>query len=117
MYDAKPEIYSLLKTIPDVTVTDVFPKGVAETPRITFYELANLDPLKISSGPLSDIAIQVDVWHKSSTGTLAAAVNARMNSLGFRREFAADIPDPSGIKRKTMRFGGKVDSRTKLVHQ
>lgn len=117
MYDAKPEIFTLLKSIPDVTVTDTFPKGVAETPRITFYELANLDPLKISNGPLSEIAIQIDVWHKSSTGNLAAAVNTKMNSLGFRREFAADIPDPSGIKRKTMRYGGKVDSRTNLVHQ
>jgi hypothetical protein len=117
MYDVKPQIKSLLESIPNVTVSDVFPKGPAEAPRITFYELANIDPLKINKSPISDIAIQIDVWHTRSTGSLAAAVNEKMNSIGFRRNFAADVPDPSGIKRKTMRYGGKVDSRNLLVYQ
>ena len=117
MYDIKPEVNALLESIPGVTVSDAFPKGPAETPRITFYEGANTDPLKIRNGPLSDISIQIDVWHTRSTGALATAVDEKMNSIGFRREFAADVPDPSGIKRKTMRYGGRVDARTKLVHQ
>lgn len=117
MYDVKPQINSLLESIPGVTVSDAFPKSPAETPRITFYELANNDPIKINNGPLSDIAIQIDVWHTRSTGALAAAVNEKMNSIGFRRQFAADMPDPSGIKRKTMRYRGVVDMRTLLVHQ
>ncbi|MFF2449367.1 hypothetical protein ACFVSW_20195 [Neobacillus sp. NPDC058068] len=117
MYDVKPQIKSLLKSIPDVSVSDVFPNGPAETPRITFYELANVDSLKINNSPISTIAIQIDIWHTRSTGVLAAAVNDVMNSIGFRREFAADVPDPSGIKRKTMRYGGKVDARNLLVYQ
>lgn len=117
MYDIKPEVNELLSSIPDVTISDAFPKGPAETPRITFYEIANDDPLKINNGPLSDIAIQIDVWHTRSTGVLAAAVNEKMNSIGFRRQFSSDLPDPLGIKRKTMRYGGKIDARTNLVHQ
>jgi hypothetical protein len=117
MYDVKPEITALLKSIPGVTVTDTFPKGPADTPRITFYELGNSDPLTIANGPLSDIAIQIDVWNQRSTGPLAAAVDAAMNGIGFRRQMAADIPDPSGLKRKTMRYRGVVDTRTGRVTQ
>lgn len=117
MIDVKPEINALLSSIPGVTVSDAFPASAAKTPHITMGEAANVDPLMISNGPLSDIVIQIDIWHKSSTGTLAAAVDEKMNSVGFRRQFAADLSDPSGIKRKTMRYGGKVDARTNLVHQ
>lgn len=117
MYDVKAQIKTLLSAIPDVTITDAFPKSPAETPRITFYELDNSDPLTIANGPLSEISIQVDIWHQRSTGELASAVDTKMNSIGFRRQFAQDLPNPSGIKRKTMRFRGVVDARTERVSQ
>lgn len=117
MFDVKPIITELLGSIPKVTVSDVYPQDWSKTPHISFYESGNSDPLKISSSCLSDITIQIDIWHKKSTGALAAEVNAKMNSIGFRRVFAADVPDPGGIKHKTMRYRGVVDSRTNRVHQ
>lgn len=117
MYDVKPEVYTLLSTIPSVTVSDAFPKGPAETPRITFGEANNSNYRHMSEERQSAIIIQIDVWHTKSTGTLAAAVNEKMTSIGFLREFASDLTDPSGIKRKTMRYRGIVDAVTKLVHQ
>jgi hypothetical protein len=117
MYDVKPEVYTALSSIPNTTVSDAFPKGLAETPRITFGEANNANYLKMKVNRLSEINIQIDVWHKSSTGALAALVDGKMNELGFIREFASDLNDPSGIKRKTMRYRGIVDSVTKLVHQ
>jgi hypothetical protein len=117
MIDVKPEVNTLLSAIPGVTVSDAYPKDFAKLPHISFYEVENSDPLGIETGPLSEIAIQIDVWHNKSTGELAAAVNTAMNSIGFRRRFAADVPDPAGVKHKTMRYHGVVDIRTGRVSQ
>lgn len=117
MYDVKPVVAALLSSITGVTVSDAYPKDWGKLPHISFYEGGNADPIKTKSQHLSDISIQIDIWHKKSTGELAAQVNAKMNSIGFRREFAADVPDPAGIKHKTMRYRGVVDSRTNRVHQ
>ncbi len=117
MYDVKPEVQSELSSIPGVTVSDAYPTDFGKLPHISFYEIANSNALNMSTEHLTDISIQVDIWHKRSTGALAQSVDEKMNSLGLRRQFMADIPDPSGIKHKTLRYRGVVDSRTKIVHQ
>lgn len=119
MYDAKPDVLNVLETIPGVTVSADFPKNGAKMPHISFYELANDEGLTTNdtAGLLSDISIQIDVWHNRETSALAAQVNEKMNSIGFRRQFAADLNDPSGLRRKTMRYRGVIDSRTNRVHQ
>lgn len=117
MYDVKPEVNALLESIPGVTVSYAYPKDFSKLPHISFYEIANSDYLRIGCEPLSEISIQIDIWHNKSTGALAAAVDEKMNSIGFRRQFMADVPDPGGIIHKTMRYRGIVDKRTSLVHQ
>lgn len=117
MYDAKPEINTLLKTIDGVTVSDQFPAGYENTPHITFKEADNSNYRNMRVELQSEIIILVDVWHTRSTGAIAKLVDEKMKSIGFLRQFAADLNDPSGIKRKTMRFRGVVDKRTNLVHQ
>lgn len=117
MYDIKPDVMKQLDQIEGVSISDAHPKDWAKLPHISFYEGSNFDPLRIQNGPLSAITIQVDIWHNKSTGTLAAEVDARMNSIGLRRDFAADLNDPSGIKHKTMRYRGVVDTRNGRVTQ
>ncbi|MEK4628108.1 hypothetical protein MKZ17_07865 [Solibacillus sp. FSL R7-0682] len=117
MYDVKPEINTLLNTIEGVTVSDQFPSGQGAMPHITFKEADNSNYRNMQEELQSEIIILIDVWHTKSTGTIAQAVNEKLKSIGFHRQFAADLNDPSGIKRKTMRFRGVVDKRTKLVHQ
>ncbi|MCY9706724.1 hypothetical protein M5X05_21390 [Paenibacillus alvei] len=117
LYDVKPGVNTLLSAINGVTVSDAYPKDFTKLPHISFYELANSDPIRIVNGPLTDIAIQIDIWHNRSTGALAQQVDEKLNSIGFRRQFAQDVPDPSGIKHKTMRYRGVVDARTNHVHQ
>lgn len=116
-FDIKPVINTLLSSISGVTVSDAFPAKGAKMPHISFYELTNQDPLTIASSPLSDISVQIDVWHNRSTGALAEQVDALLNSIGMRRKMANDVPDPSGLKRKTMRYRGVVDSRTGRISQ
>ncbi|MCY9513314.1 hypothetical protein [Paenibacillus apiarius] len=117
MYDVKPEINTLLESISGVTVSDAYPKDFNKLPHISFYEITNSDYYSVGPEYLTDISIQVDIWHNRSTGGLATAVTEKMNSIGFRRKLMADVPDPAGVKHKTMRFRGVVDKRTKLVHQ
>lgn len=117
MYDIKPEINTLLSSIPGVTVSDAFPASPSKTPHITLGEADNFNYRHMRVERQSAIVLQIDVWNKNSTFALAAAVNEKMSSIGFLREFSADLNDPSGIKRKTMRYRGIVDNVTKLVHQ
>lgn len=117
MYDVKPEILALLESIPDVTVQGEYPKEFVNLPLISFYELANDENKPEIPGVLTEVSIQVDVWSKRSTGALAQQVNDLMNSIGFRRQMARDVPDPSGVNRKTMRYRGVIDARSKRVTQ
>jgi hypothetical protein len=115
MYDVKPQIKTLLEAIPGIKkVSDAYPSDWKNLPQITFYEQDNSDYLK--KGLLSEIVIQIDIWHSKSTGEIARRVDEKMAEIGFRREFAADIPDPA-VKHKTMRFRGIVDERDLKVYQ
>lgn len=117
MFDIKPVVLQALDSIPGVTVSDAYPSDWAKLPHISFYEAANSDYLARGPEVLTEVNIQVDIWHRESTGNLAQQVDQALRALGLRRAFSADLPDPSGIKHKTMRYRGVVNKRTNLVHQ
>ena len=115
MYDIKPQVKGMLESIPDVKkVSDAWPPDWKDLPQITFFEQYNSDHLK--KGILSEIVIQIDIWHNRSTGAIAQQVEAKMASIGFKREFASDVPDKA-VKHKTMRYRGIVDARDLKVYQ
>lgn len=116
MYNIKPQILKLLKEINGVKVSDEYPEDWSRLPHISFYEQSNRDYFKRGSEYLTEIVIQIDIWHNRSTGTIAQQVDKKMNSIGLRREFAADIPDPN-VKHKTMRYRGIIDKKNLLVYQ
>lgn len=116
MYDIKPTVRTLLLEIAGLkSVTDAYPAATAEYPCISFYEIGN-NNLMNTNNIFSDISIQIDVWSKGSTGAIAQAVEEKMNSIGFTRQFAQDVPD-ANIKHKTMRYHGIIDSRDNSVKQ
>lgn len=115
MYDVKPEVSAQLNSIPGVTVADVRPADWNTLPYIFFYEIENSNPLPISGSPLSDVTIQMEIWSEESTSTLAAQVDHLITSMGFRRQFSADVPDSTEIRHKIMRFQGIVDARNHRV--
>lgn len=117
MYDAKPGVMQALSAIPSVTVSDAYPTDWAKLPHISFYEIANNPAYPVGRETKTEINIQIDIWHNRSTGALAAQVDQSMHAIGFRRAFAADVPDPAGVKHKTMRYRGIVDKNSKLVYQ
>lgn len=117
MFDVKPFVLQALKTIEGVTVSDAYPSDFSKLPHISFYEVKNEEGVNALPGRLTDVAIAIDVWHNRSTGPIAKQVNEKMNAIGLGREFSYDVPDPSGVKHKTMRYRGLIDSKTLLVHQ
>ena len=118
MYDIKPIVNDLLEGIVGKdNVSDSYPESFNNPPYISFYELNNNDVYKIKEELYTEISIQIDIWHNRSTGTIAREVNEAINSIGLKRDFSRDIQDPSGMKRKTMRFKGKINNRTKIMYQ
>lgn len=117
MYDIKPKVFQLLSEIVgEDNVSDGYPDDFSSLPYISFYELNNDDVYKISEELYTEIVIQIDIWHNRSTGALARQVSEAMASIGLKRDFARDIPDPS-IKHKTMRFKAKINNKTKIMYQ
>lgn len=120
MYDVKPQILTLLESIPGATVAAEYPASLGSLPHISFFELENKEGLPAWAGLLTEVLLQVDVWHDDSTEALARQVDERMNNAGFRRQLAADVTDMADwpeVKRKTMRYTGIIDSRNQRVLQ
>lgn len=113
----KPFVFNALRSIDGVTVSDAYPSDFSKLPHLSFYEMKNEEGINAIPSRLSDVVIVIDVWHNRSTSAIAQQVNKKMNELGLRRQFAMDVPDPSGLKHKTMRYRGLIDSKSLLVHQ
>lgn len=117
MFNIKPYVFEkLAEVVGEDNVSDLYPFEFGGFPYITYYEQYNGDLFKINREVYTEIIIQVDIFHNRSTSDLAQQVNEKMGELGFKREFARDIPDPSGIKHKTMRFRVVVNNDTGQVY-
>lgn len=127
LYNIKPEIDNLLKTIPGVTVEQSWPEkkpSPSSFPHISFYELDNTDNSSTVDGGEreSRIALQIDVWAKTgaSRDSTAEAVDEKMKTMNFKREMAYDLADKIGaqvIKRKTMRYAVYIDLATMKLYR
>lgn len=75
-------------------------------PRITFFELNNLDSLYVDDAAYaSEIAMQIDIWSKGSTSDIAIQVDLTMKSLSFKRESSIDLYESDTmIFHKAMRY-------------
>ena len=77
-----------------------------EFPRITFFQVDNFDSnFADDTAIASEILIQIDIWHKSSTTTIAQEVDKTMKSLGFRRTSSTDLyEEDTQIFHTVMRY-------------
>lgn len=111
MKNLKPQILKKLKEISDVEVSYFYPQkwsNLKEIPAISYYEMDNSMSSKADDEEYSsNIAIQIDIWAKSSSkcSKLAIQVNEKMNELEFERTLAVDLfEQETKIYHKTMRF-------------
>ena len=117
MINIKPVIYKELQKVAD-NVTDTYPSDWETFPVVIFLEEQN------KPGDWFDdkeqkttIRYKVDIFDNDSTSNLAVKINEIFASLGLRRIESQDIPDPSHLRHKSMRFEGIVDLDSELVYQ
>lgn len=108
MINLKPQILKKLEGISGVEVSYFYPQDWARLPAISYYEMDNSTAGKADDEEYSsNIAIQIDIWAKSSSecSNLAIQVNKRMTELDFERTLALDLfEQETKIYHKTMRF-------------
>lgn len=75
-------------------------------PRITFFEITNFDNQFADDHAIfSDILVQIDIWNKTSTTTIALEVDKIMKSIGYYRTSASDFyEDDTDVYHKAMRY-------------
>ena len=111
MINLKPQILKKLEEISDVEVSYFYPQkwsDLSKRPAISYYEMDNSMASKADDEEYSsNIAIQIDIWAKSSSqcSSLAIQKNKKMEELDFERTLAADLfEQETNIYHKTMRF-------------
>lgn len=114
MINLKPQILKKLEEISDVEVSYFYPQkwtNLGKNPAISYYEMDNSMSSKADDEEYSsNIAIQIDIWAKSSSkcSSLAIEVNDKMEELDFERTLALDLfEQETKIYHKTMRFEKK----------
>lgn len=115
MINIKPIIYKELEKIAE-NVTDTYPEDWEHFPVVIFLEEEN-KPYEIYSDKeqKSNIRYKVDIFNNDSTSVLALKVDEVFSKLGLMRTSSLDVPDPSHLRHKTMRFEGIVDLNSELV--
>lgn len=120
MLNVKSQVYDALVTAcPSASVSDEHPKEWKTFPKITMVEEQNAVELWTDNEEKdARIVYRIDVWDKTSTSAIAAAVDGAMSALGFQRTLAMDVPVQELYKHKQMRYEAIVSVDTQDVfHQ
>ena len=111
MINLKPQILKKLEEISNVEVFYFYPQkwtNLDKNPAISYYEIDNSVSSKADDNEYSsNIAIQIDIWAKSSSkcSKLAIEVNSKMEELEFERTLAVDLfEQETNIYHKTISF-------------
>ena len=115
MINIKPIIYEELEKVAE-NVTDTYPDDWENFPVVIFLEEEN-KPYEIygDKEQKSNIRYKVDIFNNDSTSALAMKIDEIFSNLGLMRTSSLDVPDPSHLRHKTMRFEGIVDLNSELV--
>ena len=117
MINIKPVIFKELQKVAD-NVTDTYPSDWEHFPVVIFLEEQNKPGEWYDEKEhKSNIRYKVDIFDKDSTSSLAVEIDKIFASLGLRRTDCQDVPDPSHLRHKLMRFEGIVDLNSQLVYQ
>mgnify|MGYP000362793703 FL=1 len=115
MINIKPIIYKELEKVAE-NVTDTYPDDWENFPVVIFLEEEN-KPYEIygDKEQKSNVRYKVDIFNNDSTSALAIKIDEIFSNLGLMRTSSLDVPDPSHLRHKTMRFEGIVDLNSELV--
>lgn len=121
MKNVKDEVYAALLLVTK-NVSDTYPKEWAESgPTIQYTEEDNsvFEGSGSAEGMREDkarVRYRIDIWAARSTSMASVAVDQAVAALGLKRIGCADVPDPSGMKHKQMRYEGIIDMDSDQVY-
>lgn len=116
MRNVKDQIHeALLNKFPDVT--DQYPRDWAILPAVQYVEEENKVHEHTGEGECkSYVRYRIDIWHNRSTSQAALDVDGALAALGLVRTSCSDVPDPSGLKHKQMRYEAIIDMESEEVY-
>lgn len=123
MINVKDKVFAALGDIDGLGYcSDLYPGANADFPAIQYTEEANNVLSATDSGegrPVEQIAYlryRVDIWDKGSTSQMAIAVDDALSPLGLVRIECADVPDPTGLRHKQMRYECQIDVNDEMTY-
>ncbi len=116
MINVKDIIYKeLSKTIENIS--DAYPQDWASLPAVQYVEEENkVHDYTDDKEQSSFIRYRIDIWDNKSTSKTACDVDDVMAKLGFLRTNCADVPDPSGLKHKQIRYEAIIDCDKQFIY-
>ena len=117
MINIKPVILKELQKVAD-NVTDTYPDDWENFPVVIFLEEQNKPGDWFDDKEQkSYVRYKVDIFDNESTTDLSIKINEIFAMSGLKRTESQDMPDPSHLRHKIMRFEGIIDPKTQLVYQ
>ncbi len=116
MKNVKDQVYEKLLSVA-INVTDVYPKDWSEFPVIQYTEEDNsVYERTDNTEQTAKVRYRVDIWDNKSTSETTLRVDEAISALGLVRTACGDVPDPSGLKHKQMRYEGIISMANDYVY-
>ena len=116
MINVKDIVYQELSAVLD-NVSDAYPQNFSDLPAVQYVEEENkVNDFTDGKEQLSYIRFRIDIWDNKSTSQAACSIDDVMATLGFLRISCSDVPDPSGLKHKQMRYEAIIDCKKKYIY-
>ena len=115
MKNVKDQVYRALSEVLE-NVSDQYPKDWERLPAVQFVEEENrVYERTWNKEDKAYVRYRVDIWHNRSTSGTSLTVDEAISKLGLVRIACQDIPDPSGLKHKMLRYEGIIDMDSDVV--
>lgn len=116
MKNVKDEVFAALQAVCD-NVSDVYPTSWVDLPAIQYTEEENrVYERTANKEDKASVRYRIDIWNSGSTSGMAQAVDAAIAALGLVRTGCSDVPDPSGMRHKQIRYEGVIDMDSDIVY-
>lgn len=116
MKNVKDQVATALLYVNE-NVTDVYPKDWENLPAIQYTEENNAVYERTDNvEQLAKVEYKIDIWHNKNTSQIACDIDRAMSELGLVRTLCRDVPDPSGMKHKVMRYEGIISMDSDIVY-
>lgn len=116
MINVKDIVYKELSNILE-NVSDCYPNNWSKLPAVQYVEEENkVEEFTDDKEQASYIRYRIEIWDNKSTSQTACDIDQAMSTLGFLRTSCSDVPDPSGLKHKQMRYEAIIDCKKRFIY-